>query len=246
MSDVDPRLQEHRDVWKRKPGLRAIYVDYHHRLLSELPVDELILEIGGGSGNFSETACNLISVDLVPSPWVDVSCDAHALPIRDASFGGIVMLDVLHHLARPVTFFEEAARVLRSGGRLAMIEPAITPLSWPFYHFLHQEPVDMSVDPLADQPPEVAADPFLSNQGIPTLLFGRQDHRARFEARFPEFKIVDRRTFSLFAYPMSGGFKRWSLLPGWAAPPLLKLEDGLSSTLGPILGFRMSATLERL
>jgi hypothetical protein len=36
------------------------------------------------------------------------------------------------------------------------------------------------------------------------------------------------------------------LLPGWAAPPLLKLEDGLSSTLGPILGFRMSATLERL
>ena len=246
MNDVDPRLREHRDVWERKPGLRAIYVDYHRRLLSALPADEPILEIGGGSGNFSETAANVVSVDLVPSPWVDVSCDAHALPFEDSAFGGIAMLDVLHHLARPATFFEEAARVLHPGGRLAMIEPGITPFSWPFYHFLHQEPVDMSVDPLADQPPEVAADPFLSNQGIPTLLFDRREHRARFEARFPQFKIVDRRTFSLFAYPMSGGFKRWSLLPGWMAAPLLALENGLSPTLGPILGFRISVTLERL
>ena len=41
-----------------------------------------------------------------------------------------------------------------------MIEPGTTALSRPFYIFLHHEPVDMSNDPLADQPSDVAADPF--------------------------------------------------------------------------------------
>jgi SAM-dependent methyltransferase len=246
VNDVDPRLREHRDVWERKPGLRAIYADYHRRLLSALPKDESILEIGGGSGNFSEATTNVISIDLMRSPWIDIACDAHALPFRDGAFGGIAMLDVLHHLVSPATFFEEAARVLRPGGRLAMIEPGITLMSWPFYNFLHQEPVDMSVDPLADQPPDVAADPFLSNQGIPTLLFDRQHHRTRFEAQFPNFTIIERQRFSLFAYPLSGGFKRWSLLPGWVAPSLLRMENYFNRLLGPILGFRTSIVLERL
>lgn len=246
MSDVDPRLQEHRDVWERKPGLRLIYTDYHRRLLAAMAEHGPILEIGGGSGNFSETSPNVISVDLVESPWIDVACDAHELPFGDGAFGGIAMLDVLHHLARPAVFFEEACRVLRPGGRLAMIEPGITPGSWPFYHFLHQEPVDMSVDPIADQPAEVALDPFLSNQGIPTLLFDRKRHRARFEAQFPNFRIVEQLKFSLFAYPLSGGFKRWSLLPKCATVPLLQLERLLSPVFGPVFGFRISIVLERI
>ena len=154
MPAVDPRLSEHRDVWEKKPGLRAIYADYHRRLLASLPSGEPLLEIGGGSGNLGEASSDIISVDLLASPWVDVACDAHHLPFSAGAFGGIAMLDVLHHLAQPVAFFDEAARVLRPGGRLVMIETGITPLSWPFYHFLHQEPVDMSVDPLADQPPK--------------------------------------------------------------------------------------------
>jgi 2-polyprenyl-3-methyl-5-hydroxy-6-metoxy-1,4-benzoquinol methylase len=35
-------------------------------------------------------------------------------------------VDVLHHLEFPVVFFREAARVLRPGGRVLMVEPAIT------------------------------------------------------------------------------------------------------------------------
>ena len=118
MTAADPRLREHRDVWDRKPGLRAVYADYHIRLLDAVP-NGPILEIGGGSGNFRDIAPNAISVDLAASPWVDVCCDAHELPFLDGAFSGIVMLDVLHHLARPAAFFAEAARALRPGGRLA-------------------------------------------------------------------------------------------------------------------------------
>ena len=246
MPAVDPRLSEHRDVWEKKPGLRAIYADYHRRLLASLPSGEPLLEIGGGSGNLGEASSDIISVDLLASPWVDVACDAHHLPFSAGAFGGIAMLDVLHHLAQPAAFFDEAARVLRPGGRLVMIEPGITPLSWPFYHFLHQEPVDMSVDPLADQPAEVAEDPFLSNQAIPTLLFRRKRYRLQFASRHPELQVRDVQTFSLFAYPLSGGFKRWSLLPKRIAGPLLKGEAALSPLLGPVLGFRLSVILERV
>lgn len=246
MADADSRLREHRDVWERKPGLRAVYAGYHRRLLNAVPQDGPVLEIGGGSGNLRDMARNAISVDLAASPWIDVCCDAHELPFADGSFAGIVMLDVLHHLARPAAFFTEVARALRSGGRLAMIEPGMTPLSMPFYTHLHHEPVDMRVDPLADQPPEVAADPFQSNQAIPSLLFRQAEGRKRFESQFPELRVVDRAEFSFLAYPLSGGFQQWSLLPRVMAPPLIGLDNLLSPIVGSLLGFRIGVVLERI
>ncbi|PPR61452.1 MAG: hypothetical protein CFH10_01159 [Alphaproteobacteria bacterium MarineAlpha4_Bin2] len=246
MTQADPRLRKHREAWESKPGLRAVYADYHHRLLDGMPEAGPILEIGGGSGNLRDMAPNVISIDLAVSPWVDVCCDAHELPFADGSFAGIVMLDVLHHLARPVAFFTEAARALRTGGRLAMIEPGMTPLSLLFYTHLHHEPVDMSVDPLADQPPEVAVDPFWSNQAIPSLLFGQSEGRERFEGRIPEFRVVRCADFSFLAYPLSGGFKRWSLLPGVAAPALIGLDNLLSPLVGSLIGFRIGILLERI
>ena len=245
MARIDPLLREHRDVWDRKPGLRMVYAGYHRSMLAALPADGPILEIGGGSGNFLDIAPGATSVDLTPSPWVHACCDAHELPFADAAIAGIAMLDVLHHLARPSVFFSEAMRVLRPGGRLAMIEPGMTPLARPFYTYLHHEPVDMTVDPLADQPPEVAIDPFQSNQAIPSLLFDRTDHRKRFEQEFPDLRIVDLRKFSFLAYPLSGGFKRWSLLPGVIAPAMLRIDDLISPLLGPLFGFRIGVVLER-
>ena len=156
------------------------------------------------------------------------------------------MLDVLHHLAHPTKFFQEAARVLKPGGRMAMIEPGVTPVSWPIYKFLHQEPIIMSVDPFDDQPESVATDPFLSNQGLPTLLFDREEHRSRFERQFPEFRILEIKKFSFFAYPLSGGFQNWSLLPVSLVRPLLKFEELLSPLLGPGFSFRISVILEHV
>ena len=70
-------------------------------------------------------------------------------PSAISCFAGVVMLDVLHHLERPIEFLQEASRVLRPGGRLAMIEPAMTTLARRFYDRFHEEPVDMQADPFA-------------------------------------------------------------------------------------------------
>ena len=74
------------------------------------------------------------------------------------------MFDVLHHLERPRLFFQEAERVLGPGGRVVMIEPAITPLSGLFYRNFHPEPVIMSAGPLLDGPLDPMPDAFETNQ----------------------------------------------------------------------------------
>ena len=239
---LHPLIAEHRERWRSKPGLRAVYDDFH-RLMAAHRVPGRTLEIGGGAGHGEGFLGDAISTDILCAPWLDAVCDAHSLPFRQASLHNIVMLDVLHHLAHPAAFLAEAVRVLRPGGRLVMLEPAITPLSWLVYGFLHHEPVVMGADPLADGAAAGARDPFDSNQAIATLMFGR--HRRRFEAAFPELAIVELRRLSLFAYPLSGGFQAWSLIPGAAVGPVLRLEAMLEPLLGPLMAFRQLAVLER-
>lgn len=244
MAELDFRLAEHRDLWEKKPGLRAVYADYHNRILRSCKAGP-ILEIGAGSGHLSELRDNVVSTDILSAPWLDLRADAQQLPFRDAMFDNIVMIDVLHHLPTPKTFFQEAERILRPGGRIVMIEPGITPLSFVMFKLFHPEPVEMGQDPLGLSTAEESRDPFESNQAIPTLLFKRRRHLKRFRSMFPMLRVLDVRWLSLLAYPLSGGFRAWSLLPQWLAKPLLRLEERLMSVLGPVAAFRVQVTLER-
>jgi len=203
------------------------------------------LEIGGGSGNFKSFAPDVVSTDILPATWLDSVCDAHSLPFADGCFDNIVMFDVLHHLQRPALFFAEAARVLRPGGRMVMLEPAITLVSHVFYAKFHPELVNMTEDPLAEGPVNPDCDPYDSNQGIPSLLFGNAARRSVFENRFPEFSITTTQHLALFAYPLSGGFRPWSLIPDCLVAPVTALENTIAPMVGRAMGFRLLTVLER-
>lgn len=230
----------YREIWKRKPVLRAIYYDIYRRILDHV-VPGPVLEIGGGSGNFKLFAPATISSDILPAPWLDVICDAQQLPFADASIANIVMVDVLHHISSPRRFLAEAARVLRSGGRFIACEPAITPLSGIFYRLFHDERVDMDADPLAETTSSV--DPYDSNQAIPTLLVGR--FREACHRAVPSLALEHIDHFSFLAYPLSGGFQPWSLLPQMAARPLLATEWALRTIFGKLAAFRMLMIYQR-
>ncbi|HVJ54193.1 MAG TPA: class I SAM-dependent methyltransferase [Aliidongia sp.] len=239
---TDERPFDYRVVWEEKPALRAIYRSYYQEILARCRPGRT-LEIGGGSGNMKNFAPAVISTDILPAPWLDAVADAQRLPFASESFDNIVMFDVLHHVERPRMFLDEAARVLRSGGRIVMIEPAITPLSGLFYRNFHPEPVDMSADPLVDGPLDPARDAFEANQAIPTLLFSRQ--KARLASEFATLRLVESRRLALFTYPLSGGFRSWSLLPGTFVRPLLRIEQWLEPILGWFMAFRMIVVIER-
>jgi SAM-dependent methyltransferase len=228
----------YRAVWERKPALRAVYGDIYRRMLAAC-IPGAVLEVGGGSGNFKSAAPSAICSDILPAPWVDVVCDAQRLPFAPGSFANIVMVDVMHHVEHPRYAFAEAQRVLRPGGRLVLCEPAITPVSGIFYRLFHDEPVDMSADPLTGGSISADKDPYVSNQAIPTLLVGT--FRRALEEAAPGLRLLGVDRFSFLAYPLSGGFRPWSLLPQSAARPLLALEWRCRRLFGRLAAFRLLA-----
>ena len=125
----------------------------------------------------------------------------------------------------------------------SMYDMSPTPLSQVLDEFLQTEATYLDDDPLIDADPDSSRDPFDSNQAIPTLLFKR--HRARFEHAFPGLSLAELRYLGLWAYPLSGGFQSWSLVPAAAVGPLLRLEDRLAGIVGPFFAFRLMAVVEK-
>ena len=255
-SDV---LDVRADVWHRRPLLREIYNRYFAEMVANFAKPQTgegrfgtILELGGGSGNFKEYfqqhhpgEGKLIATDVVPTQHCDLAVDAMAMPFSDGSVDNIVMQDVLHHIPYPLRFFAEAERVLRSGGRIVMTEPYISPASRVVFKLAHPEPVVMSAEIFGedgDPSPLRGSGAFGSNQATPTRLFFKD--RTKFESRFPHLKILSLHRRSLFVYPLSGGFSGPKLLPRFVEPVGWVMESVLKP-LSPLLAFRLLAVLEK-
>lgn len=231
-----------RAVWDAKPSLRAVYRDYYRRV-EQWCRPGVIVELGAGSGNLKQTMPGVVATDIVAVPWLDAVADAHDLPFGAGTVDSIVGIDVLHHVQYPVRFLAEAERVLKPGGRVVLVEPAITPVSRVVFGLGHPEPIDMRADPLAEGDPDPDKHPMDSNQALPTLLAGR--HRARVERRVPDLELLCRKYLSLAVYPLSGGFRPWSLMPARLVEPLLGLEARVVRVLGRLMGFRLLLVYER-
>lgn len=240
------RYEEHRRAWDANEALRALYGDWYGRVAARLPDPSLgpFVEIGSGPGFARSFIPDLRLTDVVRAPWHDDEVNADHLPFADGSLGALVLFDVLHHLAAPAAFFEQALRVLAPGGRVVLCEPYLSPMSYPVYHFLHEEPVILGVDPLAVQSGR-DKDPFDSNQAIPTLLFARKRGREAFAARFPQFIVGEVERCAGPAYPASGGFGKKPVLPLPVWRLLNRIEPRLPELAFRLIGFRMLVTLEK-
>ncbi len=244
-ANLDQRQINHRSQWEKKPSIRLLYRDFHRQLLESCP-EGRVLDIGGGTAHIKDFRPDVICADILSFPGIDVVADAHRLPFPNEFFSGVVMLDVLHHLERPIEFLKEASRLLKPGGRLAMIEPAMTSVARGFYHYFHDEPVEMDVDPFADVAINRDRDPFDANQAIPTLLFATPAACRRVEQVIPPLRVRSVKWLSLFAYPMSGGFQNWSLMPAALVRSMLAFEQKVPEIIRRQIAFRMMVVIERV
>lgn len=240
MADVLPK---HREVWNRKRLLRLVYTEWYHKVLAHLkPGRGLTVELGAGTGNFKEFKPDIISSDIELCPWLDACFDAHHMPFAGGSLSNIVLIDVLHHLSNPMLAFREAARVLKPGGRIVILEPYPTFFSSIVYRLVHPEPFIYNVDYFSKAGVD-AKDPWASNQAIACLLFFRQ--RERFEAAMGQhFRIIERHRLSCILYPLSGGFEKPALVPDFLVPAVRLLET-LLHPLRWLLAFRCFVVLEK-
>ena len=233
-------LAERRVIWTSKPIVRKLYQKWYGHVKEALRPGKT-LELGGGSGNLKDFLPGAILSDLVFAPWLDAVMDAHALPFGDGSLDNMVLLDVLHHLAAPAVFFQEAGRVLRREGRIVMLEPYVSWLSFPVYRFLHAEGMKWHVNPF-EQGSLGGKRPFQGNQALPKLIFGK--FRQRFLKDFPRLKIVREEKMDALIYPLSGGFHSPSFCPLFMWSTFEKIEKMLQP-LTNYTAFRILVILEK-
>lgn len=101
-----------------------------------------VLEVGAGTGLHARwilenTRASYSGIDVSP-PMLDIAvgrvapygaratlsiADAHRLPFDDATFDAAFCTGTLHHLSHPSRGVTELARVVRPGGRVAILEP---------------------------------------------------------------------------------------------------------------------------
>ena len=240
------RLHEHRRLWQAKPLLACVYEPWFSALFDAAPRGARVLEAGAGPGLLKEAArarrpdLRWIASDLCPAPWNDLAADAGRLPVATESVDAVVGLDVLHHLAAPAAFFREAARVLRRGGRVSLVEPWITPFSWVVYRVFHQEECQLGVDPW-DPFPRSGKDAFDGNAAVPWKMA-----RATSEERWRDLGFSPPRLGRLnaFAYLLSLGFRPASLLPPSLARPLMAVDRAMQP-IAPLTALRAVLTWKK-
>ena len=238
----DPQTTiERRRTLSEKGFLRMIYQEWYSSL-SEWLSDENtpVLEVGSGAGFMRDFVPHLIASDVIRIPGIAVILDAGKLSFPDESLGAIVMTNVLHHLPRPRTFFEEVSRCLKAGGLLAMIEPWVTRWSQLVYTRLHHEPFTPdsprwefeSIGPLSG-----------ANGALPWIIFERD--RQIFELEFPDLELLDVGLTMPFRYIVSGGFSRFAPMPPWLFAPWKYMEGLLKRRLGHLAMFAQITVRKR-
>jgi len=221
-------LLEHRRVFAEKAVLAEVYGVWFDRLLDGLPKGALVLETGAGPGLFAPHVrakrpdLRWIALDLIEAPWNDIVADAQVLPFRDGAFDAVVGIDFIHHLSTPLAFFRDVARVLKPGGEWRVIEPWVSPFSFPIYRYLHQEGATLGLDPARPFSKGDRKAPFEGDAGV-TRAIARKVDEATWKglglARSPEITPLNG-----FAYLLSLGFKKASLLPASFASAVIALD----------------------
>jgi len=126
--------------WHQQPGYRA-------DITRHFATESKLLDIGCGTGWLAEKFPSYTGIDGSPEAVeiarglgrnvIEGDVDK-PLPFADESFDGVVMKDLLEHVADPVGLVREARRVVRPGGRVFASSPDAQRWVWDDYS--HRRP----------------------------------------------------------------------------------------------------------
>jgi SAM-dependent methyltransferase len=236
VSDLDDpcRVHELRALIERKGALRRLYAEVYERYaacLARCPPGGTAIELGSGAGFVQSVLPDVVTSDTIPYEGVDKVVDATRMPFADGSLRGIFMLNVFHHIPDVAGFLREAERCLKPGGRVLIVDQFPGWFSSVIYKRLHHEPFRPDAKEWAFD----SEGPLSGANGALAWIVFRRD-RERFEAMFPKLNLERFEPHTPLRYWLSGGLKRWTLLPGfafrlatWIDRLLVRISPGFAS-----------------
>ena len=226
--------EKKRQIFNNRRLLREVYKNWYEQIKLNLATGGKILEIGSGVG-LTKEFINCITSDIIKNEFINRQEDACNLSFNNFSLDNIIGIDIFHHLNSPDNFLKEAARVLRSGGRIVLVEPYLSPVSLMARKLFHHEKINFTRLAKPGDNPEEA------NLASPTILF-KKDWQS------VNFKIIEIRYQDVLAYPLSGGFSKIKFTPNFLATAIIKLDKYINKLgwLNRLAGFKMIIVLEKI
>ncbi len=88
----------------------------------KIPAGGVALDVGSGPGNVTASLARAVNAEAGPNVGF-LRADAQHLPMRDETVDAAVSLAVLQLIPNPTTTLAEITRVLKPGGRVAIMVP---------------------------------------------------------------------------------------------------------------------------
>jgi SAM-dependent methyltransferase len=237
-------IHQNRISWENKPSLRKAYGLFYSLIAKQVDYQLLgiKLEVGSGMGNIKKFIPDCITSDLFTNPWLDRVESIYGLNYPDGSVSNLILFDVWHHLEHPANALAEAMRVLVPGGRLIIMEPAMSLLGQMVYGRCHHEPVGFDI-PLSSEIADMS-------QPDANRYFAAQSsaHRVFKNWEVPElldgWNIESIKQITSFSYWGTGGFSGPQLYPDQLYP-LIHQMDKILGLLPTLFAARLLITLKK-
>ena len=223
-------IHENRISWEKKPALQKAYGHLYSLISAQVDcqLPGVKLEVGSGMGNIKKFIPDCMTSDLFPNPWLDRVESIYGLNFSEESVSHLILFDVWHHLEYPANALEEAKRVLVPGGRLILMEPAMSVLGRMVYGRCHHEPVGFEI-PLSARIADMTqpdSNRYFAAQSSAHRIFKNRELPALLEG----WKMESLQQITSFAYWGTGGFSGPRLYPDHFYPVI----HGLDKILGLI------------
>ncbi len=236
-------IDKNHQIWHHKPLLCMVYTDLYQKMKKHLSnVSGKTVELGSGMGGIRETLPDCVLTDLFPYPWIDQVENAYQLSFENETIANLLMVDVFHHFRYPGNALHEFQRVLNSGGRVIMMEPALSLLGYIVYGLLHVEPIGKakSITWMTDKKNLIDDTDYYAAQGNATRIFVQK----YFVENLSDWKIVKIERIVALAYAASGGYSGLQLYPTFAYR-FIKWIETLLQFFPALFATRLLVVLEK-